>query len=152
MSSQIPAAIDKLVALFEAALPDVTVADGPQVEFSTPEWAVVGGDGVVQEEDDAARGLQKWTGLGARIRDEAIDVVCAVGSSTGASESSMKPRRDAVWVLLDAVEAALRADPGLGGFTTGGAAAVTETSLKYVTNTQGVAAVVVFTINIPVRS
>jgi hypothetical protein len=152
VSTQVPQAIDKLVALFTAALPGVLVADGPQTTFPTARWAVVGGDGPVQEEEDAARAVQQWNGLGARVRNEQIDVVCAVGSSTGNAETTLKTRRDDAYALLGPVEAALRADPGLGGFTTGGAAAVTETALKYVTNSAGVGAVVVFTINIPVRS
>ncbi|MFI0484886.1 hypothetical protein [Actinomadura sp. 9N215] len=153
MSTQIPDAIDKLVALFEAALPVGTVvADGPQVSFPTGEWAVVGGDGPVDEEEDAARSTQAWKGLGAMVRDEAIDVTCAVGSSTGNAETTLRPRREAATALLQAIEDGLRADPGLGGFTTGGAAAVTDVALRYPTNSQGLAAVLVFTINIPVRS
>lgn len=152
MSSQIPAAIDKLVALFTAALPaDVTVADGPQTAWPTERWAVVGGDGPVQEEEDAARGTQTWKGLGAKVRDEAIDIICAVGASSG-DVGSMKPLRDSAYGLLTLIETQLCADYGLGGFTTGGAAAVVDSALKYVTNSQGAAAVVVFTINIPVRS
>lgn len=153
MTSQVPTAIDRLVALFTAVLPaGVPVADGPQTSFPTSEWAVVGGDGPVQDEEDAARSTQQWNGLGALARDEEIWVVCAVGSSTGNAETSMQARRVAVYALLAAIETGLREDPGLDGFTTGGAAAVTETALKYVTNTQGVAAAVTFTINIPVRS
>lgn len=153
MSTQIPQAIDRLVALFTAALPaGTTVADGPQVEFPTAQWAVVGGDGPVQEEEDAARATQTWRGLGAWVRDEEISVQCAVGSSTGNAETSMRPRREAATALLTAIEDALRADPGLGGFTTGGAAAVSEIAMRYPTNAQGLAAVLVFTITIPVRS
>lgn len=152
LPSQIGTAIDKLVALFAAALPNgVPVVDGPATRFPTAEWAVVGGDGPVNEEEDAGRSSQMWKGLGAMIRDESIDIVCAIGSSTGASEQSMQPRRARALELLALVEGGLRANPGLDGFTTGGAAAVTELALRYPTNAQGVAAVVVFTINIPVR-
>lgn len=153
--TQVAATIDKLVALFQSALlPDVdmTVTDGPSVSFPTRKFAVVGGDGPVDEEEDAARSTQMWKGLGALIRDESIDVTCAVGASTGNADTSMKNVRDEAVALLAAVEDALRADPGLGGFTTGGAAAVTETALRYPTNTQGLAAVLVFTINVPVRT
>lgn len=152
LPSQIGTAIDRLVALFTAALPDgFLVADGPQTRFPTKEWAVVGGDGPIDEEEDAGRSSQKWAGLGAKVRDESIDIVCAIGSSTGASETSMAPRRRRALELLAMVEAGLRADPGLSGFTTGGAAAVTDLALRYPTNTNGIAAVLVFTINIPVR-
>jgi hypothetical protein len=152
MASQVPDAIDKLLEVFEAALPGVTVVDGVAVEWPAGDWAVVGGDGAVAEEEDAARSVQEWRGLGAMIRDESIDVICAVGSSTGNVEPGMRPRREAAYAMLTAIEDALRADPGLGGFTTGGAAAVTDTALRYVANNAGLAAVVVFTVNIPVRS
>lgn len=157
MSTQIPAAIDKLVALFTTALgvdPELTVADGPQVSFPTRKFAVVGGDGPVEEEEEAARAAQEWKGLGANIRDESIDVMCAVGASTGNADTSMKGVRDEATAMLTAIEGALRVEPGrsLNNFTTGGAAAVTEVTLRYPTNSQGIAAVFVFTINIPVRS
>lgn len=152
LPSQIGTAIDKLVALFTTALPvDFHVADGPQTQFPTMEWAAVGSDGAVNEEEDAGRSSQIWKGLGAMIRDESIDIVCAIGTSTGATEQTMQPLRTRVLELLAMVEAGLRANPGLDGFTTGGAAAVTELALRYPTNAQGLAAVVVFTINIPVR-
>lgn len=151
--SQVAPAIDKLVAVFTTALPPaVAVADGLQVSSEyVGDWAVVGGDGGVGEEEEAGRGASQWNGLGARARDERIDIVCAIGSSTGNAEESMKPRRDQVWTYLTAIDAALRADPGLTNFTTGGGAQITETSLRYPANSQGLAAVVVFTINIPVR-
>lgn len=152
MTSQTPAAIDRLVAVFRAALPGAQVADGPLVRPARTAWAVVGGDGPVGEEEDAARAVQSWTGIGARRRDETIDVVCAVGTATGDPETGMTARRAAAYRMLGAVETALRADPGLGGLTTGGAAAVTETALKYVTSPRGIAAAIIFTINIPVRS
>lgn len=154
LPSQLGTAIDKLVALFGAALPGVKVFDGPQVGSDWPnDWAMVGGDGSVDEEEDAGRTVQTWNGLGAKTRQEQLTITCAVGSSTGNAETSMKVSRDAALALLAAIETALRADPGLGNFTTGdGAAEMSEASLKYVTNTQGLAAVLVFTIAMPVRT
>lgn len=149
-ATKIDAAIDKLVALFDAATA-TAVYDGPATAFPTAEWIVVGSDGPVAEEEDAARGAQTWKGLGALIRDEEILVTCACGSSTGNAETNAKPRRDAAKAILAACEEALRADPGLGGFTTGGAAAITEATLRYITNTAGLGAVFVFTVTIPVR-
>lgn len=150
--SQLSAAIDKLVALFTTALPGVQIADGLKVASDyAGDWAVVGGDGDIGEEEEAGRTTQRWMGLGAKTRDEEINIVCAVGSSSGNAETSMKPRRDRVWEMLTAVEAALRTDPGLANFVTGGGAAVTDVALRYPANTQGLAATVVFTINMPVR-
>lgn len=153
LPSQLAAGIDKLLAVFTAALPAmVQIADGLQVRSDyAGDWAVVGGDGVIGEEEDAGHASSTWNGLGAKVRNEALDIVCAIGSSTGNDEQGMKARRDQVWAYLTLVEAALRTDPGLTGFTTGGGAAVTEVTLKYPANVQGLGAVAVFTINIPVR-
>lgn len=150
--SQLAAAIDKLVAVFATALPGVTVADGMSVGSGyVGDWAVVGGDGDIGEEEEAGRATSTWAGLGGQVRNESIDIVCAIGSSTGNAETSMKTRRDRVWTMLGQVETALRADIGLNNFVTGGGACITETALRYPANSQGLAATVVFTINIPVR-
>jgi hypothetical protein len=152
LPSQLGAGIDKLVALFATAVTPVPVYDGPQVGSGWPEqWVVVGGDGPVDEEEDAGRVVQSWNGLGAKTRTEDLTIPCALGSSTGASDTSMKARRDAALALLAQIETALRADPGLGNFTTGGAAAMSEMAMKYVSNTQGLAVVLTFNIDIPVR-
>lgn len=150
-ASLIDEAIDKVIAVAVAALPMVLVVDGQRTGFDPGEWLVVGGDGPVEEEEEAARSQQVWKGLGAQIRDESIDIICALGSSTGNAEESMRPRRVRVFELLNAFGGALRADQGLGGFVTGGAACITEVALRYVNNSAGRSAVLVFTVNIPVR-
>lgn len=148
-TSRIDTAIDRLYALFDAATA-TPVYDGPQVTFPTATWVVVGGDGPVQEQEDAAASTQTWKGLGAFIRDEEIRVTCACGYSTG-NDATAKTVRDGAKAILQSCVAALRGDPGLTGFTTGGAAAVTDNALRYVSNAQGLAAVFVFTVSIPVR-
>lgn len=152
LPSQLGAGIDRLVALFGTAVDPVRVYDGPEVGSNWQgQWVLVGGDGPVDEEEDAGRVVQEWNGLGAKTRSEELTIPCALGSSTGSAETSMKARRDAALALLALLEVALRADPGLGGFTTGGAAAMSEMAMKYVSNTQGLAVVLTFNINIPVR-
>lgn len=150
--SQLGAGIDKLVTLFTAAVAPVPVIDGALVGSDWPaQWVVVGGDGIVDEEEDAGRVVQSWNGLGAKTRNEDLTIPCALGSSTGSAEAGMKARRDAALALLALLEAALRADPGLGNFTTGGAAAMSEMAMKYVTVTSGLAVVLTFNVDIPVR-
>lgn len=152
LPSQLGAGIDKLVALFTTAVDPVPVYDGPSVSSDwSGKWVVVGGDGPVEEEEDAGRVVQSWVGLGALTRSEELTIPCALGCSTGASQTSMKARRDDALAMLADLEAALRADPGLDGFTTGGAAAVSEMAMKYVTNSRGIAVVLTFNIDIPVR-
>lgn len=154
-TSLIDTAIDKLVTMFDAAT-TADVLDGPQVSSDWPaEWVAVGTDGPVQEEEDAARSTQVWKGLGARIRDEDILVTCSCGYSSGNATTAAAVRAGAK-ALFQSCVAALRGDPGLAlgsgtPFVTGGAAAVTDSTLRYVFNSGGLAAVFVFTVAIPVR-
>jgi hypothetical protein len=148
-TSQIGAAIDRLVALFQTALPGVTVYDGslPTMSFD-PDWLVVGGDGAVGEEEDAGSAEQRWNGLGAATREETSTITCAAGASSGGVV--LKTVRDRALTTMAAAEQALRNDPGLGGTTQGGAE-INNIRLRYVGNGSGVAAAVVFEVMVPMR-
>lgn len=152
LPSQLPTAIDRLVALSETALPDAKVVDGIEVSSDyAGEWVAIGSDGSVGEEEEAARSRQTWEGLGAKARREELTIVCSLGTSTGDTETSMKPRRDRAYQMLALIEAALRTDPGLANFVTGGGAAITDSALRYAANSSGMAAVITFTVEMPVR-
>lgn len=148
-TTKIGTVIDALVALFDAALADVTVYDGsiPSMSFD-PDWLIVGGDGQIAEEETAAGTQQRWNGLGARTRDETITVTCAAGASSGAT--LFKPVRDRALATLAAAEQALRNDPSLGNITQG-AAEMSSADLRYYGNERGVAAACLFTVNVPIR-
>lgn len=114
-TSRAPAVIDALLALCRAApgLDGVTVMDGPKVT-GDPLKAVVciGWDADEDGDGAAVESSQEWAGLGAKARDETLQVTCAALAWHG--ETTVKPVRDRAYALVAAVEQALRADPSLG--------------------------------------
>lgn len=152
-ATRISASIDKLVSFFTAALGStLTVLDGSVPSMSYPtDWMVVGGDGPVDADEEAASSDQDWLGLGARTRMETVTVKCAIGCWTGSTGTTVKrDMRVRAEGFLETAVAAIRTDPGLGGFTTGGAE-MTEAELHYTDNTGGIGAAYVFSIAIPIR-
>lgn len=110
-TSRIPAVIDALVSMLTAALPAITVYDGPWVtppettdSFITVGWTPDG---------ENPTGEQAWAGLGNKARDERIDIPCYADAYSG--DTATKARRDAASALLAAAENALRTDTTLGG-------------------------------------
>lgn len=115
-TSRIPNLLDGLVTMFTAALPSVQVIDGPYQQAPTGDFLCVGWS---PDDDTAATGDQAWAGLGARHKDEQVDVVCYLDAASGsAGQTDVKSRRDSAYVLLAAVEDALRADPQVNGSLT----------------------------------
>ena len=115
-TSALPAVLDALVSALRAspALAAVTVYDGPAPTSATDLDMIVIGDDDDQEAGSPA-GLteQSWNGLGAKRRDESIEIRCAAVSWSGDVE--IKPLRDRVFALTAAVETVLRAGPSLSG-------------------------------------
>lgn len=113
-TSRAPAVIDALVALCRTApaLAGVTVQDGPQVTSKHLKAVVcIGWDGD-EDNDQAVEAQQEWAGLGAKAKDETLQVTCAALAWHGSTTT--KPVRDRAYALVAAVEDALRADPSLG--------------------------------------
>lgn len=115
-ASSLGAVIDALVAKFTGAL-SVPVYDGPQPVASSARQFVqvgasqeLGNDGVEAESSLSLSELDFGTGA---FRDEQGSVTCSVWVWGGSSWS--KDMRDAAQALLDECEAAVRADPQLGG-------------------------------------
>lgn len=109
--SRVPAAIDALVALWEGV--DLTVWDGPIVTGEPGDAIYVGYDADPEGDQQAAEVDQEWAGIGARSRDEDIDVVCAAVALVGESDESWKRVRDLVYALVDTAGQALRGNPSL---------------------------------------
>lgn len=122
-TSAVPDAIDALRTVIAAAVPTVTVHDGPPNSYVDQDWIAVGHDPT----GDGFSAVEGWTqeprGLGQMGREERFDVVCSLASSSGDPE--MEPRRAQAFTLLAAIETALRSNPGLtttvrfAEFTTG---------------------------------
>jgi len=112
-TSRAPDVLDALVALATTALPDVTVADGPDLDEGTHQNLVcIGWDGDEDSDAEAVDTTQEWAGLGARAKDESLVVICAAISVRGNGE--MQVARNAAYASVAAIETALRADPSLG--------------------------------------
>lgn len=144
-TSAIPDVIDYLVTTLTAALPDVTVIDGPGItDASAENWLFVGVDDPDSESaPTSAEATSDWSTLGARQRREDIVVHCAAISYSG--DDVIKTVRDAAFVTVAGVEQAIVTDPTLGGAvlyaTFGGVGAVRQN-----TNDQGVEAWALFTV------
>lgn len=113
-----PAALDAIVAALTTALAgqEVRVWDGPVASGDYANAVYVGYDADPQAvEFLTANGLQQWAGLGARRRDEELDIVCAVLVDYVENDANTwKATRDAAFAIFDTVGQTLRADPSLG--------------------------------------
>jgi hypothetical protein len=108
--STIGPVLDALVALARTALPQVQVFDGPPTEEMRGELVMIGWGGPDQPGVTSTRSRQQY----ATAPDtESYDVACLLCCWLG--ESDLKAARDGVMALLDALGAALAANPRLGG-------------------------------------
>lgn len=115
-TSRVPATIDRLVELFnaarEAAGNTFTVWDGPLVTGEYGPGIHIGYDGDPEGDYKTADPTQEWAGIGAKTRDEEFDIPCAAVALIG--DQDTKLARDTVYALLSVAENTLRADPSLG--------------------------------------
>jgi hypothetical protein len=111
----VDAIVAALTTAFANASPTVKVWDGPVVSGDYSNAVYVGYDADPEAvEFIAVNGLQQWAGLGAKKRDEELDIACAILVNFVASEDTWKPTRDAAFAIYDIVGQTLRADPSLG--------------------------------------
>lgn len=109
-TSRVPAAIDALVSILRAssALSGVTVFDGPPAgsnsDQADADYVYIGWQ---PDSDIAAEITQDFAAAGARTRDEEFSIPCTVDTWSG--DSDMSARRARAFVLLAAVEDAIRA-------------------------------------------
>ncbi|MFI6103162.1 hypothetical protein [Streptomyces sp. NPDC051310] len=106
-TSAVPAAIDALLALLQAApeLAGVQVLDGPPaVDMAAADFISVGWQ---PESDDAAQLQQRFAYAGARRRDEEFVILGWLESWTG--DADIRPRRLRAFELLATLETILRA-------------------------------------------
>jgi hypothetical protein len=103
-----------LTALWTAALTDVNVVDGPQVNSdAADDWLFVGFNGDIPDEyNEGAAGQQSLMAF-AKVKGDDGQITCAVVSRSG--DTDITATRSRAHVVLSAAEAALRADIQLGG-------------------------------------
>lgn len=140
---KIGAVIDALVTLAGTTSAQ-QVHDGPVVAtVATTDYVVIGG---TEDPDDEPSSFdQDWNGLGARTKTEAGEVTCAVLVGTG--EEDVKRARDRALEILGEIEAAVRAEPTLGGVLSGGWAQVSGGRHVQRLNSQGLYVRIVFTVS-----
>jgi hypothetical protein len=107
--SVVPGAIDGLLAVFAAALPGVQVVDGPPTADIRGD---VLGVGLAPQEPSDVESTNTDADLGAGSREQFV-VVCVARSWSG--NNALKAQRDRTFRMVDAAEAALAANPSLGG-------------------------------------
>ncbi len=112
MSSVSPALLDALLAAFRAhsGLRGVRVWDGPALPSSEQDTLSVGGAGTERDDPEVT---SAFTNAGLGQRSESVDVAIQIVSWTG--DTDMRPRRERVYAILTAVNAALGVDRALGG-------------------------------------
>ena len=114
-TSRLGAMIDALVIAIDATTVEA-VFDGPPLTSVPPtEYVIVGGTD--DPDDDAGEVTQTWAGLGAKAKDEAGQVTCAVLVGTG--NDVVKAARDRALVIFGEIETALRASPDLAVLVSG---------------------------------
>lgn len=106
-TSRVPAAVDALLALCNAAvaLDGVEVVDGPPtVDLTSLERLHIGYQPGAEE---AVTLVQDFNSAGARTRDENFTILCYAEARAGGID--MQARRTEVFAIVAAVETALRA-------------------------------------------
>jgi hypothetical protein len=117
--SAVPAFVDKLVSVFDAAV-TVEVYDGPPITDAAKQaYVAVGWDGVDVDGGDAATFEQRLLYVGSVRKNETASVTCVAVSWSGGVDWSAE--RALVFGYVSACEQALRAaivahDPDLEGF------------------------------------
>ncbi|WP_406168885.1 hypothetical protein [Streptomyces sp. NBC_00996] len=145
-SSRVPQLIDNFLAALNAAagLAGVKVVDGPEVsDTAATEFVVVGFDGDSEGEYEAASTTQAWAGIGAKKKNEDIQITCAVLVRKGSP--AVKGLRDRVFEIFAEVEAVVRADPALG-LPPPSVCAVTDTSFRTPQTSNGLEGRLLFTL------
>lgn len=115
LTSQVPTLITNVLATLQAwpDLAGVQIIDGPVVQDSPlTDWVFIGYDGDPAGDFEAASTAQSWVGIGAKRKDEDIVLNCGIVASRG--DTNVPAARSRAYVLMAAVETALRVDLSLG--------------------------------------
>jgi len=151
-NSRVDDVINALHTAFDAAagLDGVTVSKGWQIlPAGDLDHLFVASDGTPEPEDDVATSEIVWAGLGALARTEGGAVTCAAWAQTGDSDD-MGGRITRAYQIVGVCEDVVKADLTLGGPVTF-ESAVASTRLRTVQDTEGCAAIVVFTVTFSTR-
>lgn len=143
MTTKVDAVCLALTALWQSALTNVQVADGPQANSDAAnDWLFVGADGDAPDEGNEAAAVdQSWMAF-AKTMQETAEITCAVVSRSG--DTDIPALRARAYTILASAETALRADPLLGGLVM--QSYISAHQYMPAQTTQGAKARVVFTV------
>lgn len=126
MGTRLALAADYLYATTKS-LPecaDAVVADG----YTARRGSLMVWLGVTNEDGTSDISID-WAGLGAGREDESFDIPCLIEASAGGGDAAVKPARDQAVTILDAINAAIRADRSMAGILSPGYAAIRDIRL-----------------------
>jgi len=145
-TSRVGAVLDALVTTLSAGTA-TAVYDGPPLVSDAPTTFVL--VGATDEAESVVPIRQDWAGLGHNSRNETGEIPCAVVSQSG--DTVIKTHRDAVLTILGELEAAIVADPTLGGAVQAGWLLIASGDLTQSQNNQGARVTVNFTVEYRAR-
>lgn len=154
-ASAVPAAFRAVVSALTANLPTGTaVIPGPALSHPNEmSYVEVGCDDsdTLNVYSNAVSGSQAWAQLGGGIRDETFTIHCIATAWNG--DNDCLAAMDAVYLLMAGIEAALIADPRLGGasgilWSPG----ITSAGMKFIQDTKGAGAKLAFDIECKSRN
>lgn len=149
-SSRVPASVDGVVTALAGASLSFPVYDGPVLAGEFTDAVFIGYDGDPLGERRAVSATADWAGIGAKKRNELIDVLCAAVAVSG--DGIPKDARNRAYAVLGAVETVLRTDPSLAQTPTPFVASITTHELFWDwLETAGLQARLTFTIHIETR-
>ena len=139
--STVPAAIDAILAAVRAALPGTQVWDGPPVGDEEDERVVIGWsrNRPVTSVTRTDETFEQTTGI-----TERYDIPGVAISYSG--DPDLKPRRDAVYALIESIADAVAVCPGIDAL--GATASLTLGNLTQEKAGTGVQALADFTVNV----
>lgn len=141
----VPAALRAIQAAFTARLPAgtlITVGPGVTDDAALSGQVFIGcSDPDEKTYAEAVIGSQQWAFLGHTTRDETFTVHCSAVAWNG--DTNALAAVDGVYALMGAIEAAIVADPTLGGALLY-AVGITSHSLRFVVSQSGISAIVPF--------
>ncbi len=149
-SSRVPAVIAYLVDYLGGVL-SVPVFDGPALgDDARKAWLEVGTDDPEFQGGSSlvsAQSRMEWAGLGARSRDEHVTIHCAAWAWTG--DDTLTAPRAVAYAIVAEAEAALVADPSMGGIALYGD--VSDLILRQGLTADGALAAVLFQVHCKAR-
>lgn len=144
--------VDALLAVVRAApdLAGITVYDGPYVTGDVGDSVHIGYDADPEASGEAFSSDEGWAGLGAKKKDETVNIHCSVHVTNGDADTTAARTR--AYELFGAVEDAIhRPSPSMGLSPPSWAAVASSRMFYVLTEEVGLEAWLTFTVSVRTR-